>query len=308
MKKKKMVKNVFFFIILFNLYTNLIAISNSPINIFILAGQSNMAGRGGVIANIWDGIIPIESSPNPSIYRFNAGLEWEQANEPLHWDIDIRNNKTCGIGPGLAFANSILSRNPNLETVGLVPCAVGGTNISQWEKGSFLYNQMIRRTLAAAAAAGGGAIRGVLWYQGESDTKEKKDSELYKGKLKMFFINLRSDLQNPFLPIIQVALASGEGHYVKEIREAQFSVGSELANIRIVDAKGLPLNPDGLHLSTQAQVRLGEMLAQSFLNDLPLASPILISSALTKSIDFFLLSISLCILEPSYFQCARFWA
>lgn len=40
-----------------------------PKNIYILAGQCNMAGRGGVIDGIWDGIIPSECKPNPFILR-----------------------------------------------------------------------------------------------------------------------------------------------------------------------------------------------------------------------------------------------
>lgn len=60
----------------------------------------------------------------------------------------------------------------------------------------------------------------------------------------------------------QVALASGEGTFVDIVREAQ--LGSDLPNVECVDAKGLPLEPDGLHLSTPSQVRLGEMLANAF--------------------------------------------
>lgn len=53
------------------------------------------------------------------------------------------------------------------------------------------------------------------------------------------------------------------------MREAQ--LGMDLAGVVCVDADGLPLNDDGVHLSTQAQVELGRMLAEAFVNDfLPL--------------------------------------
>ena len=67
--------------------------------------------------------------------------------------------------------------------------------------------------------------------------------------------------------LLQVALASGSGPYTEMVRQAQ--LGLDLLNLRTVDAKGLPLEPDGLHLTTQAQVRLGQMMADAFLQFLP---------------------------------------
>ncbi|GAB4852253.1 hypothetical protein Ancab_016445 [Ancistrocladus abbreviatus] len=242
-------------------------------NIFILAGQSNMAGRGGVVnntrtgVNTWDGVVPMECRPDPAILRLNAELQWVEAEEPLDQDIDV--NKTCGIGPGMAFANRMLQMVPGVGVVGLVPCAIGGTNISQWARGGWLYRQMVER--ARAAAQDGGTIQAVLWCQGESDTVSKEDADKYKGRLEKFFGDLRDDLESPMLPIIQVAIASGEGPYTETVRQAQ--LGIDLLNIRIVDAKGLPLGPDNLHLTTSAQVQLGKMLAQAYLQFLPGPEP-----------------------------------
>lgn len=168
-------------------------------NIFILAGQSNMAGRGGVVNETWDGIVPSGSRPNPSILRLTAGLTWVEAREPLHADIDT--NKTCGIGPGMVFANVVLKEDPVFGIVGLVPCAVGGTNISQWSRGTYLYTQLVRR--AKASLQNGGKIRALLWYQGESDSESRENAESYKGKLEKFILDLRTDLQSPTLPVIQ---------------------------------------------------------------------------------------------------------
>ncbi|CAN6275361.1 unnamed protein product [Urochloa humidicola] len=70
--------------------------------IFVLSGQSNMAGRGGVHHRRWDGVVPPEGTPDPCIQRLSAALDWEEAREPLHADIDI--TKTCGVGPGMVFA------------------------------------------------------------------------------------------------------------------------------------------------------------------------------------------------------------
>ncbi|KAI3777380.1 hypothetical protein L1987_47180 [Smallanthus sonchifolius] len=65
------------------------------------------------------------------------------------------------------------------------------------------------------------------------------------------------------LVLFAVALASGEGPYIEMVRKAQH--GNILPNVMTVDAKGLLLQPDGLHLSTSAQVQVGKMLAHAML-------------------------------------------
>ncbi|KAK7383186.1 hypothetical protein VNO78_28859 [Psophocarpus tetragonolobus] len=230
-----------------------------PRDIFVLAGQSNMAGRGGVFGGKWDGDVPPECRPSPWVLRFSAQLKWEEACEPLHADIDV--TKTCGVGPGMAFANELVkTHGPGF--VGLVPCAVGATKISQWSRGSRLYNQLVQRA-ALAMGEDGGTIRALLWYQGESDTVTKIDAESYKDKMERFIINLRSDLNLPSLLVIQVALASGEGKFIEKVRRAQ--MGITLPNVKCVDAKGLRLKPDQLHLTTMSQVHLGIRLARAYL-------------------------------------------
>ncbi|KAH9610434.1 hypothetical protein KSS87_010152 [Heliosperma pusillum] len=231
--------------------------------IFILSGQSNMAGRGGVIPashhhkKHWDGVVPPECHPHPTILRLNAHLHWEQARDPLHADID--HSKTCGVGPGMAFANAVQDRVGG--TMGLVPCAVGGTAIKEWARGGHLYESMIKR--AKFAVEGGvGEVKAVLWYQGESDCHEC-DVGVYKEKMEMLISHVREDISLPLLPFIQVALASGDKKYIEKIREAQLSI--KLPNVICVDAKGLKLNHDNLHLSTEAQVQLGKILADAYL-------------------------------------------
>ncbi|XP_062148439.1 probable carbohydrate esterase At4g34215 [Alnus glutinosa] len=234
-----------------------------PKNIFILAGQSNMAGRGGVVNNTWDGIVPSQCQPNPSILRLSANLTWVLAQEPLHADIDTK--MITGVGPGMAFANVVLAKDPTFGVIGLVPCAIGGTAISQWGRGTSLYKRLVRR--AQAALQDGGTIQALLWYQGEADTVSKEAADSYGAKLESFFVDVREDLKSPMLPIIQVALASGSVPFVDTVREGQ--LGIDLLELRTVDAKGLQLESDGIHLTTQAQVQLGEIMADTFLQLLP---------------------------------------
>ncbi|KAJ9560174.1 hypothetical protein OSB04_005334 [Centaurea solstitialis] len=255
-------------------------------SIFLLAGQSNMAGRGGVVNDTWDNYIPPESFPDLAILRLSADLNWQLATEPLHRDIDM--NKVCGIGPGMAFARSLLRKDSSIGVVGLVPCAMGGTNISEWARGGDLYKRLIRR--AEAALEVGGTIRGLLWFQGESDTVSREDAESYKTRLQNFILYVRADLLLPVLPVIQVmqvffygkmgGTCIGEGPYLEIVREAQ--LGMDLVNLRTIDAKGLSLEPDGLHLTTPSQVSLGTMLANAFMQTHP--SSIISSNSIASKI------------------------
>ncbi|KAI9123583.1 hypothetical protein K1719_004883 [Acacia pycnantha] len=237
----------------------------SDLQIFILSGQSNMAGRGGVIRHPhnhkqWDGIVPPECRPDPSILRLNAHLRWEPAAEPLHADIDT--GKVCGVGPGMSFANAV-RKHVGGGTFGVVPCAVGGTAIKEWARGEKLYEEMVKRAKESAKTKGS-EIKALLWYQGESDTLAEQDAKDYRVNMEKLIHNVREDLDLPSLPIIQVALASGDEKYIEIVRESQKSI--DLPNVVCVDAKGLQLKEDNLHLTTEAQVQLGHMLADAYLS------------------------------------------
>ncbi|TKY50976.1 carbohydrate esterase [Spatholobus suberectus] len=233
--------------------------------IFILSGQSNMAGRGGVVRDpnrtpnkFWDGVVPPECRPDPSILRLSAALQWEPAGEPLHADIDAA--KVCGVGPGMAFANALRRRVAG--ELGLVPCAVGGTAIKEWARGEELYEDMVKRAKESVKLHENCEIKGLLWFQGESDATTEDDAAAYKVNMEILIHNVRQDLNLPSLPIIKVALASGSD-YMEKVREAQKAIA--LPNVICVDAKGLQLKEDNLHLTTESQVQLGHMMAEAYL-------------------------------------------
>ncbi|KAL8156536.1 hypothetical protein AgCh_001579 [Apium graveolens] len=216
-----------------------------------------MSGRGGVKNNQWDGIVPPQCLPNAAIHRFTADLKWISANEPLHVDIDTK--AVCGVGPGMSFANAVIK--DVMGQVGVVPCAVGGTAIEEWARDSDLYENMIKRSKAAAEC--GGKIRALLWYQGETNTSSQHYVDTYKQNMQGLIRNLRQDLNLPELPIIQVAIASGHEEYMEKIRDIQKAI--DMNNVVCVDAKGLELTEDKMHLVTDACVELGQMLAHAFL-------------------------------------------
>ncbi|KAK7280328.1 hypothetical protein RJT34_25391 [Clitoria ternatea] len=207
----------------------------------------------------WDGVVPPECEPNPFILRLNTNLQWEPAQEPLHSDIDAK--KTCGVGPAMAFANAV--RRRLVGVLGLVPCAVGGTALKEWARGEALYENMVKRAKESVKSDNEHCkIEALLWFQGESDTSSEQDAVSYKVNMETFIHNVRRDLALSSLPIIQVALASGFDK-MEKVREAQKAI--DVPNVVCVDAKGLALKEDNMHLTTESQVQLGQMLAEAYL-------------------------------------------
>ena len=89
-------------------------------HLYLLIGQSNMAGRGPVDAE--------SKVAHPRVLMLNKNREWVSATDPLHFDKAV-----AGVGPGLAFGKQMAEANPRVR-IGLIPCAVGGTPISAWRR------------------------------------------------------------------------------------------------------------------------------------------------------------------------------
>lgn len=58
------------------------------------------------------------------------------------------------------------------------------------------------------------------------------------------------------------------GKFLGRVRAAQKAVTATVSNVKYVDAMGLPIASDKTHLTTEAQIQLGDMLAKSYLETL----------------------------------------
>src|SRR5437868_6426054 len=109
--------------------TGFSAAADSPLpakdkfHLFLLVGQSNMAGRG--VVEEQDKVV------NPRVLMLNKEGQWVPAVDPLHFD-----KPTVGVGLGKTFGQIIAEANPGV-TIGLIPCAVGGSPIDAWKPGVF---------------------------------------------------------------------------------------------------------------------------------------------------------------------------
>lgn len=227
------------------------------LKIYLLMGQSNMAGRGEVEEP--------DKTPHPRVLAFNRSNEWELAVEPVNRG---EPKKNPGVGPGLAFGKAMAEANPDM-TIGLVPCALGGTPLKRWESGADLYSNAVAR---AKAASEFGEISGILWHQGEGDSLAKTDAETYGERLAKMIGDIRADLKQPHLPFIVGQI--GEFNYdragnplpfARDVNEALANLPNKVQFTSCVMSKGLGHKGDELHFSSEAQRELGKRYAKEML-------------------------------------------
>src|SRR5690606_25725287 len=164
--------------------------SEPPMQIFLLAGQSNMAGRGQVTA--------ADSLVHPRIFMLSREGAWVPAVEPVHYD-----KPGAGVGPGLTFACAIVTADPT-AVVGLVPTAVGGSPITTWvpgavhdQTGTPPYDDAMARARQALTS---GRLAGILWHQGESDANAEAAGQ-YEGRLEELIARFRTEPGAPDVPV-----------------------------------------------------------------------------------------------------------
>lgn len=210
--------------------------------IYLLIGQSNMAGRAPVPDE--------DAGVIERCFLLNQEGKWEPAKNPLNIYSTIR--KGAGMqkmGPGYGFAKAMLAAEPNV-TIGLVVNAKGGSSIEQWAKGTKFYDEAIRRTKQAVEA--GGELAGVLWHQGESNAKNPAG---YLEKLKALVANLREDLGEPDLPFV-----AGQVKDVPQINKQLAMLPRVVPHTGCANAEGLK-TMDRWHFDTASIKRLGQRYA-----------------------------------------------
>lgn len=160
------------------------------LDIFLLIGQSNMAGRADLKAYAEDTMEMV------FLYTGEAGNEWVNASGPLNRYSTVRKELSMQkLGPGNSFAREMADAMPG-RRIGLVVNARGGTSIDEWVPGGLLYNHALQR---AREASRYGTIRGIVWHQGESDVS---GSDQYMDKLVNLITAFRQDLSLPELPFV----------------------------------------------------------------------------------------------------------
>lgn len=216
------------------------------LHIYLLIGQSNMAGRAPVPDDL-TGVID-------RCFLLNEDGEWEPARNPLNRYSSVgKGPPHQRLGPGYSFARRMLEANPDIN-IGLIVNARGGTKIEQWLGKSKLYWGIRGR---AKAFRESGQIKGVLWHQGESNVENPDE---YLSQLKVLIGNLRNDFKDMNLPFV-----------AGQIRGEYAAINDEIARLPDeVDLTGVATSEglttyDRWHFDSESQLKLGERYAEVML-------------------------------------------
>ena len=236
-----------------------LSVNNIPdkenIWVFILAGQSNMAGRGLVE--------PQDTVPNNRVYALNGKGNIIIAKEPLHF----YEPSMAGLDSGLSFGKSLIKHIPDSISVLLVPTAVGGSSISQWLNDSIHREVKLFSNFKRMAELGMqyGTVKGILWHQGESDAKTK-EAPLYQSKLSELIYQFRKVVGNQETTVVigQLGSYSTNPLWSKINDHIKYYVSTD-PNSGMINTQDLKDKGDKVHFDSKAQRVLGERYANEFI-------------------------------------------
>jgi carbohydrate esterase-like sialic acid-specific acetylesterase/PEP-CTERM motif-containing protein len=242
-----------------------------PVQVFILAGQSNMVGGN--------------STPHLPTEPFNYQLP----QEGILYSYDVREGQTVFIsdgwealrpsvrgptyGPEISFGQRINEAVD--EPVAILKHAFSGTNLfgdwnpdepEAWRK---VYPEFIshtQRDLALLGTAGVDyEIAGMMWHQGESDMWAPV-IDGYGDRLTDFVARVRQDIGAPDMPFYIGAISDlNTNSYVLDLRQHQKDVANALPDVYYVETSQFPLKEDNIHFDPAGSVGLGIAFADAFL-------------------------------------------
>ena len=227
--------------------------------VFLLTGQSNMAGRGFVE--------PQDTISSKRILTIDKTGQWIYAKEPLHF----YEPKMAGLDCGISFGRQLLEAVPNNVTIAILPCAVGGSSIEQWLNDETHRDVQLLSNFKNKVdiAKKQGTIKGILWHQGESDANEKRIPN-YVENLEKLTKQFRQIVGNDSLPIILGQL----GRYAEPNKKRQQwrainkiirNYARKNAYTDVISSKGLNEKGDKVHFDGASQREMGKRFATQFL-------------------------------------------
>jgi hypothetical protein len=229
--------------------------NNHPKNldIYLLIGQSNMAGRAEIAGNDTDTL------KNVFLYTGIPGKEWEKAANPLNKYSSIRKRLSMQkMGPGYHFAK-LMSKGEN--PIGLVVNAKGGTNIGLWKPGSEFYNEAVSRTKEAMKY---GNLKGILWHQGEANASKYNE---YTPKIVALIEAFRADFNLPNLPFVAGQLSNDKPSRAN-FNKMLVQLPAKIDNVGVATTQNTS-TIDSTHFDAKSQRKLGKRYAKEMLKLLP---------------------------------------
>ncbi|MEZ6041233.1 MAG: sialate O-acetylesterase [Planctomycetaceae bacterium] len=267
-----------------------------PVDVYLLAGQSNMQGNAKLadVPKNW-----LQAIPAAQFWTGNAF-------ETMHPGMLQTSDRAGEFGPEVGFAVTMTSLNPN-QAIYIVKFARSGQplhhgwNGNKWEGGdpspgrrNFYpgrskddasigthYRDMIAAVQAAFqhlhATQRKPVLKGIVWMQGEQDSKHAESATSYASSIQNLKCRIEQDLSPDSSSPVPVPFVMGQilpyepcldrFTHRKEIREQQWLAdmrsgsNESVSGCWMISTDGLPLQPDTVHYDAAGQLMLGQLFA-----------------------------------------------
>lgn len=260
------------FLILLLLLPLSLGARNKPYDVYLCIGQSNMAGRGELLPedtlSVTEGVFLLDE---------DGGIVPATARANIHSTVRKRSSMQ-GYNLCLPFASKMFKSNG--RPVLLVVNARGATGIDKWLKTSpcdtfskkwgdetawygrqvpQFYSEAVRRTKQAMKY---GRLKGILWHQGEAETKSAELMEAYLDKLEMMVSDLRKDLKARRVPFVAGEVFPGKDGAINEYLD---KVSDVVPRSACVSSEGTESKSDRVHFTRGSLIMMGERYADEIL-------------------------------------------
>lgn len=216
--------------------------------IYLLAGQSNMMGKGKISE------LPASYRHTPSNVKFYyQGREKGLA-------------QFAYFGPEIGFAHEIARAFPNDQHI-IIKQAATGSTIERWLPGQALYKGLLRQVGFSLPEEHDKKIDAIVWMQGESDARSADLAGQYGGRLNRLIHGLRNDLNSPHSMFIfgQINPEDLAFSKVAQVQASQRQVQQASTNTILVSTDGLGKLYDHVHYNANGQLELGKRFAKAYI-------------------------------------------
>ena len=227
---------------------NSVQAATDKTHIFILAGQSNMMGRGATTQ------LPAHLKQQPDNVKFythgrQSGLAKYQY-----------------FGPEVQFAHAMAKIFPT-ENVIIIKSAASGSSINEWLPNKPLYQGLLRQ-VKFVAPPHNSKIEAIVWMQGETDARTEQTANAYADNLNLFINSLRQSLKAENLPFLigQINQKNASFPMEQTVRSAQAKIASDHPHTLLISNDGLSKIYDKVHYDAKGLVELGRRFAIGFVN------------------------------------------
>jgi hypothetical protein len=253
---------------------NATSFGKTDVPVFLLSGQSNMAGMQALVSDL-----TADQKKTVDSVMIHMDAEGDAAKRGKWLTLGPGfGSLSSNLGPELFFGRTLAD---SMKTkIALIKDAVSGAPLGTAQNGYLspssnngnggtLYNNMMTHIDAAMKSFDTAKYTprwaGFVWLQGETDAMNQNQANAYETNLANLIKDIRAKTKVEDLPII-LPMIDVQSRWTDnaKIRAADVACKQKLKNVDTMDTKGLPTN--GIHYKAQGHVTIGTLCAQRWLN------------------------------------------